>query len=251
MTETELSVSSACGDCRDGIAPPFPFSTAFQPIIDLRVRRVYAYEALVRGPAAESAASVLAKTTPANRYAFDQSCRIKAIALASRLGLAAEGAALSINFMPGAMYQPENCVRATLAAAKRHEFPLDRLIFEMTENEQVRDVDLLKQIFEVYRANRFRCALDDFGAGFSGLGLLARFAFDVVKIDMMVLRGIDGDARRHTIVRHAAAMCAALGSEIVAEGVETPAELAALRELGITKFQGYLFAKPGFETLRR
>ena len=121
VLELPPTVGSRCGACIDGIAPPFEFSMAFQPVIDLDAGRVYAYEALVRGPAGEPAGSVLDRVTPANRYAFDQSCRVKAIALASRLGLQRTGASLSINFIPGAMYRPENCVRATLAAAQRHE----------------------------------------------------------------------------------------------------------------------------------
>ena len=239
------------GACADGITPPFPFSMAFQPVVDVAAGRIYAYEALVRGPAGEPAGSVLGKITPGNRYAFDQSCRVKAIALASRLGLLGTGASLSINFIPGAMYRPENCVRATLAAARRHGFPTDRLVFELTENERITDYAHLESIFRVYRANSFRVALDDFGAGHSGLALLAHFQPDVVKLDMALLRGLDSDARRRAIVGGIVGICRSLATQVVAEGVETDAELAAVRSLGVTLVQGYLFAKPGFETLPR
>ncbi len=241
--------AGSCGACLDGIAPPFAFTMAFQPVVDVALRRIYAYEALVRGPSGESAASVLEAVTPANRYAFDQSCRIKAIALASALGLQQTGAGLSINFIPGAMYRPENCVRATLAAARRHQVPPDRLIFELTENERIDDHDHLTSILDVYRAQGFRTALDDFGAGFSGLGLLAQFRPDVVKIDMSLIRALDSDARRHVIVGGVVQMCRSLSAQVVAEGVETASELAALRGLGVSLFQGYLFAKPGLERL--
>ncbi len=203
----------------------------------------------MRGPGGEPAGSVLSRVTPENRYAFDQSCRIKAIELAGRLGLKDSGASLSINFIAGAMYRPETCVRATIAAAKRHDFPLDRLVFEMTEQEQVTDFALMDEIFRTYRANRFRVALDDFGAGFSGLGLLAQFPFDVVKIDMALVRNLDTDSRRRAIVEGIVSLGGRLAAKIVAEGVETETERSALQDLGITLFQGYLFAKPGFETL--
>lgn len=248
-TLTESHESSACGACSEGIAPPFPFTMAFQPVVDLAAGRVYAYEALVRGPEGQSAASVLGQVTVANRYAFDQSCRIKAITLASELGLLGSDANLSINFLPGAMYRPENCIRATLAAARRYGVPQDRLIFELTENEEITDYDHLGRIFDVYRAQRFRTALDDFGAGYSGLSLLAQFRPDVVKIDMALIRGLDSDARRATIVRGMVEICRELGTQVVAEGVETAAELAALREIGVSLFQGFLFAKPGFQQL--
>jgi EAL domain-containing protein (putative c-di-GMP-specific phosphodiesterase class I) len=212
---------------------------AFQPVVDLAASKIYAYEALVRGPAGESAGTVLGQITQANRYAFDQSCRIKAITLASQLGIQATGASLSINFIPGAMYQPENCVRATLAAARRHQFPVDKLIFELTEQEQITDYAHLETIFHVYRANQFRTALDDFGTGYSGLSLLAQFQPDVVKIDAGLLRDIDVDARRRIIVEGIVRICATLQTKVVAEGVETTGELAALRTLGITLLQGY------------
>ncbi len=240
---------SRCGACVDGISPPFAFTMAFQPVVDVTERRIYAYEALVRGPAGESAASVLSQVTAANRYAFDQSCRIKAIGLASRQGLQATGASLSINFIPGAMYQPENCVRATLAAARRHQFPVERLIFELTENEEITDYPHLERIFQVYHTNHFRTALDDFGTGFSGLGLLAHFQPDVIKIDLSLLRGVDTDNRKRAIVEGIMHICRVLKTRVVAEGVETQAELAALRDLGVSLFQGYLFARPGFESL--
>lgn len=241
--------SRRCADCGQGSAPPFPFSMAFQPVVDVARSRIYAYEALVRGPCGQPAPTILDQVTPGNRYSFDQSCRVKAIEVASRLGLQRSGASLSINFIPGAMYQPEHCVRTTLNAARRHGFPLDRLVFELTENEEINDHEHLDSIFRVYSANGFRVALDDFGAGYSGLTLLARFRPDVVKIDMALIRGIDSDSRRHAIVTGLVAICRAVSAEVVAEGVETRAELDALREIGVSLVQGYLFAKPGFESL--
>lgn len=139
---------SSCGACIDGIESPFPFTMAFQPVLDLEQRRVFAYEALVRGPDGAGAGTVLAQVTPENRYSFDQSCRIKAIELAARLGLAATGAALSINFLPNAVYEPAACIRATLKAAKATGFPVDRIMFEVTEAEHVGDTDHLKGILD-------------------------------------------------------------------------------------------------------
>lgn len=245
-----LSVAEdACGACAGGIQQPFGFSMAFQPVVDLDSGRIASYEALVRGTGDEPAAQVLARVTAGNRYAFDQSCRVTAIALASRLGLQQTGANLSINFIPGAMYRPENCVRATLAAARRYRFPVERLTFELTENEQVTDTKKLGEIFRVYREHRFSTALDDFGAGFSGLSLLAAFTPDIVKIDMALIRGLDTDSRRQAIVGGIVGICRALDTKVVAEGVETRAELSALRALGLSLFQGYLFARPAFERL--
>jgi len=241
---------TACGICAMGCEPPFPFSMAFQPIVDIANGGIFAYEALARGPAGESAASVLSRVTDANRYAFDQTCRVKAIEMAGRLGLAArEGAALSINFLPNAVYRADTCIRASIAAARRAGFPLDRLIFEVTEGERVNDKAHLGAIFAEYRRHGFRTAIDDFGAGYAGLNLLADFQPDILKIDMDLSRRIDLSPTRRAIVQSIVHVCRQLGIAVIAEGVETEAEFRVLRELGVTRIQGYLFARPGFECL--
>lgn len=247
--EPDANTPSRCGACADGIRPPFAFSMAFQPILDLASGRVHAYEALVRGPAGESAASVLAQVTPETLYAFDQNCRRKAIELASRLGLVERGARLNINFIPGAVYEPAHCIRATLAAARRQDFPLDRITFEVTEGEKVVDAAHLGAIFREYRQHGFRVALDDFGAGYAGLSLLAAFQPDILKLDRALIAGIGSSAARRSIVAGMVGICRDLGLALVAEGVETVDELAALRTLGVTLAQGYLFARPSFEAL--
>jgi EAL domain-containing protein (putative c-di-GMP-specific phosphodiesterase class I) len=166
---------ATCHACKEGVSQPFPFSMAFQPIVDVRSGTPYAYEALVRGPKGEGANSILSQVNPENIYAFDQNCRVRAISLAARLNLPATGAALSINFMPGAVYSPSACIQLTLQTARQVDFPLDRLIFEVTEVEEIRDRPHLKTIVDAYRDLGFRIALDDFGAGHSGLNLLASF----------------------------------------------------------------------------
>lgn len=95
----------------------------------------------------------------------------------------------------------------------------------------------------------FKTAIDDFGAGHSGLNLLAEFQPDCIKLDMALTRNIDKDRVRRAIVRGIMGTCRELKMEVIAEGVETQGECLALQDEGITIFQGYLFAKPGFEHL--
>ena len=249
MTNSEPHATLGCGDCAGGISAPFPYEMAFQPIVDLRDRSIFAFEALVRGPAGEGAGSVLAQVTADNMYAFDQSCRVKAIETAEALGLAVSGAALSINFIPGAVYQPAACIKATLAAAKRVGFPRDKLIFEVTEGEKVVDRAHLRGILEEYRRHHFRSAIDDFGAGYAGLNLLAEFQPDIIKIDLELVRDIDTRPVAQKIVAAMVGLCRDLAIEVIAEGVETEAELGVLRAMGIDLFQGFLFARPGFKSL--
>jgi len=230
-----------CGACANGSAFPVPFTMAFQPIVDIQEKRIYGYEALVRGLDGQSAQSVLSQVTPENRYAFDQSCRVLAIELAARMGLDRR---LSINFMPNAVYEPKACIRATLNAADRVNFPLDLISFEILEDERISDVGHLLGIIDEYRSHGFRVALDDFGSGYSGLNALVDLTVDVVKLDMSLVRDIDKSARRKAITLGMISVCRELGIDIVAEGVETPREFDILARAGVRYVQGYLLSRP-------
>lgn len=236
-----------CEGCQ-GEPLDFGFTMAFQPIVDIAARRVWGHEALVRGPAGEPAGDILAKVTDANRYRFDQDCRAKAIELASRL-FPDDGSLLSVNFQPNAVYRAETCIRATLQACRKHRFDPSRLMFEFTENERVIDAAHLEDIVTAYRGLGFTVGIDDFGAGFAGLTLLADLTPNVVKVDMKLVRGVEAAPRQQAILRALVGLATELGITLVAEGVETPAELAALRALGIPLAQGYLFARPALEAL--
>ena len=241
-------MSASCAGCRDGQAFQSPISMAFQPIVDIERRQVFAHEALVRGIGGEGAGAVLSNVDEGNRYAFDQQCRVKAIELAARLDLTASDARLSINFMPNAVYEPRACIRATLAACKTFNLPAERIIFEFTEGEAL-DVAHLKNILTTYREIGFLTAIDDFGAGHSGLNLLAKMQPDIVKIDMDLIRGIDADRAKQVILKHLVAMLTELSITVICEGIETVEELKAIRDTGVTLIQGFGLARPSFERL--
>ncbi|WP_043440721.1 EAL domain-containing protein [Arthrobacter sp. L77] len=241
----------ACNGCTTSSKLDFEFSMAFQPIYDAVDDRVWGYEALVRGLAGEGAVEVLSRISPEQKYRFDQDCRIKAIELASRLFPADEELKLSINFMPNAVYEPAACLRATLLAARRCSFPTSSIMFEFTENEEVADTAHLTNIITEYRKHGFTTAIDDFGAGHAGLGLLVEFQPDLIKIDMLLVRGIDSSPARQAVVAGIVGIAEDLGITVLAEGIETEAEFVFLKERGIRLFQGYWFAKPAFEELPR
>ncbi len=241
-------MSPKCQACREGDAFDVPFTMAFQPIVDLREGRVFAYEALLRAEDGRSPEQILAQVSADTLYAFDQKCRVTAIELAARLGLARTGALLSINFLPNAVYDPRACIRITLDTARRTGFPTDRLMFEFTEAERL-DTDHLLDILKTYRALGFHTAIDDFGAGWSGLGLLSRFQPDVVKLDMGLIRGIEGDRARQLILRNLLHLFEELEMHCICEGVETAAEFHCLRTMGVDLMQGFLLARPATGTL--
>lgn len=233
-----------CKRCRSVI--PFDFSYAFQPIVDISKQEIFGYEALVRGINNEPAGSILSQVNDQNRYAFDQICRQKAIRIAAELGL---DKMLSINFLPNAVYEPEHCIQSTLAAASEVGFPIEQIMFEVTESEQVLDRKHLTNIFQYYHSKGFTVALDDFGAGHAGLNMLSSFVPEILKIDMELVRNADHDKVKQVITRHLIQMCRELSVTVLAEGVETLEEYRYFRDLGVELFQGYLFAKPEFESL--
>jgi EAL domain-containing protein (putative c-di-GMP-specific phosphodiesterase class I) len=243
------SLPKLCTGCRDGAALDFDFSMAFQPIVDMETGQPFAFEALVRGLNGEPAGEILGRVTEENRYAFDQKCRVRAIETAAKAGILDTPAHLSINFLPNAVYSPKACIQLTLKTAAAALFPTDRLIFEFTENERMADPGHVANIVKSYQEMGFGTALDDFGAGHAGLGLLARFQPDIIKLDMDLIRDLDASLPRRVIVAGVARMCRELGIDLIAEGVETDAELSALREIGIRYIQGYLLARPAFEAL--
>ena len=241
-------MGNVCVGCRDDIALPFEFKMAFQPIVDLSNQRVWGYEALVRGVNGESAFSILNQITEETRYRFDQAARVMAIETAGRL-FEGQDLRLSINFMPNAVYEPSACIQKSLAAAKRSGFPHRNLMFEFTENEKMEDVAHVQRIVDAYRKLGFWTALDDFGAGYAGLGLLCRLQPDLIKIDMELLRDIHMSRAKQAIVAGIVGIARTLDIQVLAEGVENDQELTVLRAAGISLFQGYHFAKPALMAL--
>lgn len=235
-----------CAECAGGVGLGFDFTMAFQPIVNTTTQSIYAHEALARGLNNEPAGKVFEQVNDANCYRFDQSCRTKAIKLASELNM---DTFLSINFMPNAVYRPELCIRTTLEAAKIYGFPVDRIIFEITEGEQVKDHAHLLEIVRYYQSQGFKTAIDDFGAGYSGLNLLAEIQTDIIKLDMALIRHIDQDRNRQAIVKAILQLCGELSIIPLAEGIETYEELNVLQSFGLELFQGYYFAKPAFQSL--
>lgn len=235
-----------CSECIKGSLLDFDFTMAFQPIVNTTTRQIFAYEALVRGLNNESASHIFAHVNDDSRYRFDQSCRVKAVKLAAELKIPCF---LSINFTPNAVYRPELCIRTTLAAAEEFNFPLDRIIFEITESEKIEDHGHLREIVEHYKHRGFKTAIDDFGAGYAGLNLLADIQTDIVKLDMALIRDIETNKPRQAIIKGVVQVCNELSATVIAEGVETYDELSILQSFGIELFQGYYFAKPAFQAL--
>jgi EAL domain-containing protein (putative c-di-GMP-specific phosphodiesterase class I) len=222
------------------------FTMAFQPIVDIEKGEVFAHEPLVRGLRGEGAFDVLARVSDGNRFAFHEACRVKAIEMASMLGMRT---LLSLNITPNDVAGKPECFRTAMRTAARCGFPVKRLMFEITEGEQVNDLPGLAATFNTFKRHGFTSAIDDFGAAYAGLELLCGFQPDVVKIDMSLVRNIHLKPAQFTIVKGFVGTCDELGVKVVAEGVEAPEEVTALRRMGVKLFQGFLFARPSIAAL--
>ncbi|WP_046005077.1 EAL domain-containing protein [Pseudoalteromonas rubra] len=235
-----------CKTCRCHTDYKMDITMAMQPIVDLRTRQVYAYEALVRGTQGQSAGQVLAQVTEDSKYYFDQLCRTTAIEMMAGLS---DTAKLSINFLPNAIYDPQTCLRKTLEAADKFNLAKERIIFEVSEQEHLTDHEKLIDIANTYNKNGFKVALDDFGAGYAGIEVLHRFQPDIIKLDISLINGIAQDPVKQAVVDGICLMARRLGIDLVVEGVETLTDYRCLCDLGVYLMQGYLFAKPVIATL--
>ncbi len=219
---------------------------AFQPIVNAQSRKIKAYEALVRGPQGESAATIINHITTEDLPRFDELCRSSAMQLAARLGIDCD---LNLNLLPQGFHDDRDCLASTLDAAIQFNFFPERLVVEVTEGEVLGNQERFTTLMDVYRGLGMRLAIDDFGSGYSGLNLLADFQPDQIKLDKNLARGIASRGPRQAIVRGILQVCRDLGIELIAEGIETAEEFRWFCGEGVTLFQGYLFGRPGFELL--
>jgi EAL domain-containing protein (putative c-di-GMP-specific phosphodiesterase class I) len=148
MEQPKDRARSVCDNCHEAGDLDFDFTMAFQPIVNCKTQSIFGYEALVRGLNNESAYSIISKVNDDNRYLFDQLCRVKAIALAAKLNIKSM---LSINFLPNAIYNFERCIRTTLEAAKKYNFPSERIMFEFTEVEKLKTVRMESVLLRIIK----------------------------------------------------------------------------------------------------
>ena len=224
----------------------FEFSFAFQPIVDIHNRRIVSYEALVRGPRGEPSAAVFAQVTKNNLPKFDEMCRRKAIYLASRLKIPSR---LNLNMTASSIYEIDMNITATFRASLQSGIPVENIIFEVIESESLIDNRNLLKYLQIIQDFGFKTAVDDFGAGHSGLTLLVQYQPNYIKLDRKLIAGIHQDYVKQSVFTGIQHICKNLSIDLVAEGVKTAGEYHWLQEAGVRLFQGYFFAKPAFEAL--
>lgn len=224
------------------------YSFAFQPIVDVRQAKIVSQEALVRGPNGESAISVLGPLQAPFIYEFDERLRVDAIHLASTLS-PTDDLHLNLNLMPRALELSPDAIASTIDAATHSAVKPEAITIEITETELIHDIVGFAAAANSSRGAGVQFAIDDFGAGYAGLSLLAEFQPDAIKLDRDLIRAIHTSGPRQAIIRGVQRTCEDLGIDLIAEGVEVEAEFRWLWDEGIDLFQGFFFARPGFQEL--
>jgi EAL domain-containing protein (putative c-di-GMP-specific phosphodiesterase class I) len=222
------------------------FSYSFQPIVNVETKTVVAYEALIRGKNNELPSYVYSQIAKSDLVEFDQISRCEAIRLAAQLNIPCQ---LHLNFMAACIQGSDVYLHATKEAFLTNHLSISQLVVEILEGEIIHDYFSFTKLINRYKGMGASVAIDDFGSGYSGLNLVANFQPDIIKLDREIIQNIEFYGPRQAIIKATILMCESLGIDIIAEGVETISEYKWLKKNGIYLFQGYLFAKPGFECL--
>ncbi|MCF8566575.1 EAL domain-containing protein [Alicyclobacillus tolerans] len=223
-------------------------NVVYQPIWNLESQSVLGWECLSRGPAGSELERPLDLFDYAQRsgclLALERICRDCAI----RTARVDAHEKLFINISPRILADASFREVETRMVVEEMGLSPSQIVFEITEHHAIRDYSAFLQLVDHYRNQGYRIAIDDVGAGHSGLVTLMQVKPDFVKIDMELIRGIENNQTKQDIVRAIGQISAGFSATVIAEGIETPAELEFLRQLGIDFGQGFLLGKPGPQT---
>ncbi|PZL99039.1 diguanylate phosphodiesterase [Pantoea graminicola] len=220
---------------------------ALQPIVDTANRQIVSCEALIRGQRGSSPADYFSRLPEDERYQADLDSKTYAFQLARHLGLQEQ--TLSVNLLPMSLVMIEDAVAYLIAQIRQQGLRPEQIVVEVTEDEIISRFDAFHLAVKQLKAAGISLALDDFGAGFAGLSLLADFQPDKVKIDRKLITDIHRSGPRQAIVLAILKCCQALEITVIAEGVEKIEEWLWLESAGVRYYQGFLFARPALNAL--
>ncbi len=217
----------------------------FQPIVDIRNGEIMGYEGLIRGPSNSPLHSPINLFKAASTYGLmvkvEHLCRRVVLENFLKLGLPGK---LFLNVSPECLLDRGVEQGETLGFIRELGIGPERVIIELTENQPTYDYNLLREAVTHYRSMGFKIAIDDLGEGFSSLRLWSELRPEFVKIDMHFIQGINQDPVKLQFVRSIQEIAQNSESLVIAEGIETLAELEVIRDLGIACGQGYYIARP-------
>jgi EAL domain-containing protein (putative c-di-GMP-specific phosphodiesterase class I) len=223
--------------------------TVFQPIVDMRNPSIHGYEALTRGPLGTEFESPYMLFDIAMEsdlmFELDRLCRRRALTAAT--GLASDYK-LFLNTLPMTIRDPDFQGKAMIAALENMKIDPSRIVLEVTERLAIENYNLFLEAMNYFTDMGFAVAVDDMGAGYSGLEKIVHLKPNYLKFDFLMVRDIDTSFVKQEMLRAILSLAENVGAKVIAEGVETEREHDTLLELGITYAQGFLFSKaePGF-----
>ncbi len=216
----------------------------FQPVVELESGRVVGYEALARGPkdsAFEAPSAMFSASTRAGLSGeLDRVCREAALRDSARFE---GGGELFVNVLPGSL-DDTSWLAAQPPTSGQDYRERWRLVLEVSERALDGNGERFAGSVEAIRAAGFSLALDDVGTGYGSIAMLERMRPDYLKVDASIVRGIERNLIKREVLSSLLLIAERIGARVVAEGVETEQELAALRDVGAQLGQGYLFAGP-------
>ncbi len=226
--------------------------SVYQPIVSLKNGTIFGYEALSRITMPNCTFNIeqlFRLAAQLNKlWELEKLCRIKALMHAKEKPLHTK---LFLNVDPNNIYDPKFQEGFTCEMLQKYGFHPNDIIFEVTEKSSIHDMEAFREVVNHYRKQHYHIAVDDFGAGYSGLNRICSFFPNFIKIDMELIRNIQDDAVKKSAVGSIVKLCQDSGIHSIAEGIESEEELCTLIRLGIDYGQGFFLAKPSerFEKL--
>ncbi len=220
-------------------------SSVYEPIVDVKTKTVFGYEALVRGPEGSPFRSPAALFAAAEEQSlvFELDCLCRKAGLEGAIGLPS-GTALFLNVRPTTIHDPHFRPEALIRTLERSRLRPTDVVFEISEQESIESFDVFREIRDAYRALGFRFALDDTGAGYASLQAVIELEPDFIKVDRALVTGLDTDPARQALLQALQSVARTIGARIIGEGLDTLEELEMLDQLGIPFGQGWLFGRP-------
>lgn len=242
LNMNELSVSSRFNT----ILAQGWISAHYQPILDFQSDAVLGWEALARGPEGSTFRSPVMLFETAEQlgrlFALEKRCREVAV---QNVGELKEGQKLFLNIHPKTMADPAFTPGQTLALMEQAGLTPNNVVFEITERHSVQDFDLFYRTLDHYRSQGFQVAVDDAGAGYAGLSLIAELQPDFIKLDKSLITDIHKDPVKRALVETTVTFADKIGSRIIGEGIESKAQAVCLKDIGVHCGQGFFLARPG------
>lgn len=222
--------------------------TVFQPIISLRDGNVLGHEALSRITYESEIKNPDMLFTIAGEYNrlwdLELLCRTIALEAAYKFMVPPYNKKLFLNVNPNIMHDETYKKGFTKAFLEQYEITPNNVIFEITERNVITDMTGFKATIDHYKGQDFKIAIDDAGAGYSGLNLISDVNPNYIKLDMKLIRNVDEDNLKYALVKGMVEFSKASNIYLIAEGIETYEELNTLVDLGVQYGQGYFIQKP-------